>query len=146
MIWCEFYPKLALTCVPGYLQSSIYMNWEGLNYYTMWETILANSLNTIIILYFFMGFPSGARGKDSTCQCRRQKRCAFEPWVSPLEEGIAILLQYSCLKNLMDGGAWWATVHRVTNSWTRLRWYSMQECRPPFYSLTPSAFYQWAIK
>ena len=29
-------------------------------------------------------------------------------------------LQYSCLKNPMDRGAWWATVHRATESWTRL--------------------------
>ena len=30
-------------------------------------------------------------------------------------------LQYSCLENPMDRGAWWATVHRVTKSWTRLK-------------------------
>ena len=29
-------------------------------------------------------------------------------------------LQYSCLKNLMDGGAWWAVVHGVAKSQTRL--------------------------
>ena len=29
-------------------------------------------------------------------------------------------LQYSCLENPMDRGAWWATVHRVTNSQTQL--------------------------
>ena len=32
-------------------------------------------------------------------------------------------LQYSCLENLMDRGAWWATVHgtaRATKSWTQL--------------------------
>ena len=29
-------------------------------------------------------------------------------------------LQYSCLENPMDRGAWWATVHGVTKSWTRL--------------------------
>ena len=29
-------------------------------------------------------------------------------------------LQYSCLKNPMDGGAWWATVHGVAKSQTRL--------------------------
>ena len=29
-------------------------------------------------------------------------------------------LQYSFLENPMDGGAWWATVHRVTKSWKRL--------------------------
>ena len=27
-------------------------------------------------------------------------------------------LQNSCLENPMDGGAWWATVHRVAKSWT----------------------------
>ena len=29
-------------------------------------------------------------------------------------------LQYSCLENPMDRVAWWATVHGVTKSWTRL--------------------------
>ena len=28
-----------------------------------------------------LGFPSGASGKGSTCQCRRHKRCVFYPWV-----------------------------------------------------------------
>ena len=28
-------------------------------------------------------------------------------------------LQYSCLENLMDGGAWWATIHRVAKSQTK---------------------------
>ena len=30
-------------------------------------------------------------------------------------------LQYSCLKNPMDGGTWQATIQRVVKSWTRLR-------------------------
>ena len=30
-------------------------------------------------------------------------------------------LQYSCLENPMDRGAWWATVHGVTKSWARLK-------------------------
>ena len=30
-------------------------------------------------------------------------------------------LQYSCLENPMDGGAWWATVHSVAQSWTQLK-------------------------
>ena len=29
-------------------------------------------------------------------------------------------LQYSCPENPMDGEAWWATVHGVAKSWTRL--------------------------
>ena len=34
-------------------------------------------------------------------------------------------LQYSCLKNPMDRGAWKATVHRVTKSPTQLKQFSM---------------------
>ena len=35
-------------------------------------------------------------------------------------EGNDTPLQYSCLENPMDRGAWWAAVHGVTKSWTRL--------------------------
>ena len=37
-------------------------------------------------------------------------------------------LQYSCLGNPMDRGAWWATVHGVAKVWTRLSthtWYTI---------------------
>jgi len=33
-------------------------------------------------------------------------------------EGNGNPLQYSCLENPMDRGAWWATVHGVAKSWT----------------------------
>ena len=36
-------------------------------------------------------------------------------------EGNGNPLQYSCLENPMNRGAWWATVHRVAKSQTRLR-------------------------
>ena len=36
-------------------------------------------------------------------------------------EGNGTPLQYSCLENPMDGGAWWAAVHGVAKSRTRLR-------------------------
>ena len=35
-------------------------------------------------------------------------------------EGNGTPLQYSCLENPMDGGAWWAAVHGVAKSWTLL--------------------------
>ena len=48
-------------------------------------------------------------------------------WVSLLQqpsltlgEGNGTPLQYSCLENPMDGGAWWAAVHGVAKSWIRL--------------------------
>ena len=40
-------------------------------------------------------------------------------------EGHSNLLQYSCLGNPMDRGAWWATVHGVAKSWTWLKQLSM---------------------
>ena len=36
-------------------------------------------------------------------------------------EGNGNPLQYSCLENPVDRGAWWAAVHRVAQSWTRLK-------------------------
>ena len=35
-------------------------------------------------------------------------------------EGNGTPLQYSCLENPMDGGAWWATVYAAAKSQTRL--------------------------
>ena len=37
-----------------------------------------------------------------------------------LGEGNGTPLQYSCLENPMEGGAWWAAVHGITRSWTQL--------------------------
>ena len=39
---------------------------------------------------------------------------------SVVGEGDGTPLQYSCLENPMDGGDWWAAVHGVAKSWTRL--------------------------
>ena len=42
-------------------------------------------------------------------------------YYSTTGEGNGNPLQYSCLENPMDGGAWWATVHGVAKSRTRLK-------------------------
>ena len=44
-----------------------------------------------IYTYTCIAFPSGASGKEPTCQCRRHKRLGFNPWVgkTPLEESTA---------------------------------------------------------
>ena len=67
------------------------------------------------------GFPGGSDGKESACN-------AGDPSLIPGSgrspgEGNGNPLQYSCLENPMDRGAWWATVHGVTKSWTQLRDY-----------------------
>ena len=36
------------------------------------------------------------------------------------EDSLEDPLQYSCLENSMDRGAWWATVHVITKNWTQL--------------------------
>ena len=46
----------------------------------------------------------------------------FNQWIGKTPgEGHSNPLQYSCLENSMDREAWWATVHRVAESWTRLK-------------------------
>ena len=73
------------------------------------------------------GFPGGASSKEPVYQCRRHNRQTQFLSLSqgnPLEEGMAT--QYSCLKNPMDRGAWWATVHRVEKSQTQLKWLGTQ--------------------
>ena len=46
---------------------------------------------------------------------------SFLPCLAPpLGEGNGTPLQHSCLENPMDGGAWWAAVHGVAKSQTRL--------------------------
>ena len=41
-------------------------------------------------------------------------------WGRSSRGGNGNLLQYSCLENPLDRGAWWAIVHGVTKSWTQL--------------------------
>jgi len=96
------------------------------------------------------GLPRWLSGKEFACQCRSLRRCRLNPWVkkfpsgggngNPLQcsesdkteqlhfhfslsctgEGNGNPLQYSCLENLRDGGAWWASIYGVAQSWTRL--------------------------
>ena len=70
--------------------------------------------------------PGGASGKEPACQCRRHKIPGSRR--SP-GGGHGNPLQYSCLENPMDGGAWWATVHSISKSWTWLRWLSRQHAQ-----------------
>ena len=67
-----------------------------------------------------MGFPGGASGIEPACQRRRHKRCGFNFWVRKTPGGgHGNPLQYSCLENLMDRGAWQVIVHRVAKSRTQ---------------------------
>ena len=59
--------------------------------------------------------------KESTCQFRRCTRCTFGPWLRKIPwRREWHPLQYSCLENSVDIGAWWATIRGVIKSRTRL--------------------------
>ena len=62
--------------------------------------------------------PLWLRGKEAACNARDAGSISGSGR-SP-GEGNVYPLQYSCLKNPMGRGAWQATVHRDTKSWTRL--------------------------
>ena len=64
----------------------------------------------------FFGLPWWLRWIRIYLQCRRP---GFDPWVGkiPWRREWQPVLQYSCLKNSMDRGAWQAA-HGVTKSWT----------------------------
>ena len=57
-------------------------------------------------------FPGGSGGKESACNVG-DLGSIFGSGRSP-REGNGYSLQYSCLENPMDTGAWWATVYGVT--------------------------------
>ena len=63
-----------------------------------------------------MGFSGGSDGKESTCDAGD---LGLIPGLGRSSgEGNSYPLQYSGLENSMDRGAWQATVHGVTYSWT----------------------------
>ena len=49
------------------------------------------------------------------------ERLPFHFPLACIGEGNGNPLQCSCLENPRDGGAWWATIYRVAQSWTRLK-------------------------
>ena len=76
-------------------------------------------------------------GKESTCQRRRR---GFDPGSGRFSaEGNGNPLQYSCPGSPKDRGAWWATVHRVVKSQTRLTTKHQPRSRPHACPREPTA-------
>ena len=65
-----------------------------------------------------LGFPGGSDSKESAYNAGDLGSIPGSGR-SP-GEGNGYPLQYSCLENPMDRGAWWAIVHGVTESQTQL--------------------------
>ena len=81
------------------------------------------TINTATIIYQLAA--QQLRGKESSCQCRTHCCIARDTVSIPgsgrcPRVGNSNLLQYSCLENFMDSGAWWSIVYGVTKSQTQL--------------------------
>ena len=64
-------------------------------------------------LWSIFGTSRWCSGKESTCQCRRLKRCGFDLWVGKISWRRKWQPTHSHLENPMHRGAWWATVPGV---------------------------------
>ena len=94
------------------------------NWSTQFEQLSVNAKslskreNLLLVSIFLKGFPGGSDRKESACN-------EGDPGLIPGSgrspgEGNGNPVQYSCLENSMDRGAWRATVHGVEKSWMRL--------------------------
>ena len=99
------------------LHIKIFMGWFEVTFPPLWGKVewcfVYTPPETLLL-----GFPGGSDSKESACNVGDLGS------VSGLGRspggGHGNPLQYSCLENPMNRGAWWATVHGVTKSWTRL--------------------------
>ena len=71
------------------------------------------------------GCPHGASGEESPCQYSRLKRHGFIPWVGKIPRRRAWQPTPIFWSGESHEHHWWATVHEVTKSQTRLKWLSM---------------------
>ena len=101
-------------------------------------------LQFLWLCVFFQPLSSSLAYFGFSKQCDSVNRCCKQDWQSrnklcstvyvsqlPMEygrEGNGTPPQYSCLENPVDGGAWWAAVHGVAQSRTRLKRLRMHAC------------------
>ena len=106
---------LDLLAVQGTLKSL-------LQHHSSKASILRHSAFFTVQLSHPWGFPGGSEVKASACNAG-DLGLIPESGRSP-GEGNGNPLQYSCLENPMDGGAWWAIVHGVAKSQRRLSYFT----------------------
>ena len=79
-----------------------------------------NNIYTYTNIRTYRGFPGGSVVKNLLANAGNAGDVSSTPDSrrSP-GGGNGNPLQYSCLENFMDRGAWWATVHGAAKRWTR---------------------------
>ena len=88
----------------GWMASPTWWTWVWVNFGSWWWTVRPGVL-------WFMGSQRARHNWETELNWTENR------WV---EKAVAPPLQSSCLENPMDGGAWWAAVHGVAKSQTRL--------------------------
>ena len=85
------------------------------------EKAMAPHSSTLAWKIPWMEEPGGLQSMGSL-ELGTTEQLHFHFSLSCIGEGNGNPLQYSCLENPRDGGAWWAVVYGVTQSRTRLKW------------------------
>ena len=81
---------------------------------------MATQSSTLVWRNPWMEAPDGLQSMGSL-RVGMTEQLHFDFSLSCTGEGNGNPLQYSCLENPVDRGAWWAAVHEVAQSWTRLK-------------------------
>ena len=141
-VWRIFRAGLFCVCVCVCVNISLHSAWSLSMYFIKKTLAVCLDLSVFLRVNFLLELPQWYSGKKSSCQCRRRNRRGWG-WCPGSRNGN--LLQYSCLENPMDRGAWWATVHVVPKeldttaterrteafSWDTRDSYGLAEHRPP---------------
>ena len=104
-----------------------YLGFSG-TYAHIWASQVCMHISGLLrYVCTYLGFSGGTGVKEPVGQGRRHKRFGFDPWVGKIpwrkaQQPTPVFLPGESL----DGGAWWATVHRSAKSHTRLKWLSTQ--------------------
>ena len=105
------------------------MVWGGVQPQVVYKSFPDDSneqpgLWTISLVVWFSLLPSWFHGKESACQWGSCRRHGCDPWPGKIPwRKDDNPLQYSYLENPRDGGAWWAAIYGVAQSWLHLTQY-----------------------
>ena len=107
--------------MPGTRQFSVNAGHCSCHHHNHTQALIATWQRLTEVQRSQRGFPGGSVVKNLLANAGDTGDAGLIPGLgkSP-EEGSGNPLQYSCLENPMDRGAWWAIVHEVTKSQTRL--------------------------
>ena len=119
-----------------FLNSALW--WWILNFDT-----ICNFFLHLVLFVFTLGFSGGSGVKEPSCNAGDTEDAGSIPGSGRAPEGgHGLPLQHSCLENPMDRGAWWATVHRVAKSRTRLQRLSKHPCIPSIKKIFTTSGYK----